>query len=500
MIYLDHAATTPVDARVAAAMQAVLEDPLAFANPSSTHAAGRAAAARIETAREQVAALIGAPPEDLIFTSGATESDNLAILGLARGRADFGRHVVTARTEHKAVLDACKRLVKEGFVVTFLEPETDGRIDPKKLQAALRPDTQLVSIMHANNETGVVQDVGALAAVCRDQNGRAKNIFFHVDAAQSAGKIPLDVQAAGLDLVSLSAHKMYGPKGIGALYVAPRARPWLVPLAFGGGQERGLRPGTLATHQIVGFGAAAALAAGELERDALHTGALVQKFHAALGPLADLRWNDHPSARLPGLVSLSIADVEGESLLAALPELAVSSGAACDASRGEPSYVLRAAGVPAELAQSTLRIAFGRGNTPSEAERAAELIIAAVTTLRARYAKRMTSPDWHTGSAGSQRSGTHVICQLQADRAGIVTQARFAAYACPAVMAALDTLERRWPGLPLGREGALPAALGTPVEWAQAVAAPVEKLGRFLMVEDAMRLATLSAVDSARGT
>ena len=495
MIYLDHAATTPVDSRVAAAMQAVLEDPLAFANPSSLHAAGRAAAARIETARAQVAALVGAPPDDLIFTSGATESDNLAILGVARGRADFGRHIVTARTEHKAVLDACKRLVKEGYVVTFLEPAVDGRIDPTNLRAALRPDTQLVSIMHANNETGVVQDVAALAAVCR-----AHEVFLHVDAAQSAGKIPLDVCAAGLDLVSLSAHKMYGPKGIGALYVAPRVRPWLVPLTFGGGQERGLRPGTLATHQIVGFGAAAAIAARELDQDADRVRTLVQRFRAALGSLADLRWNDHPTARLPGVVSLSIADVEGESLLAALPELAVSSGAACDASRGEPSYVLRAAGVPAELAQSTLRIAFGRGNTPADAERAAELITAAVTRLRTRYARRMTTGDWHSGAAGSQRSGTHVICQLRTDPAGRVAQVHFAAYGCPAVMAALDLLEQRWPGLPLGGDGALPAALGTPVEWAQAVAAPVEKLGRFLVVEDAMRLATLSAIDAARGT
>ena len=495
MIYLDHAATTPVDPRVAAAMQAVLQEPLAFANPSSTHAAGRAAAALIETARERVAQLVGVPAEDLLFTSGATEADNLAILGLARGRVDFGRHVVTARTEHKAVLDVCKRLVKEGHAVTFLEPEADGRIDPKKLQAALRPDTQLVSIMHANNETGVVQDIAALAAVCR-----AHEVFFHVDAAQSAGKIPLDVRAADLDLVSLSAHKMYGPKGVGALYVAPRARPWLVPLAWGGGQERGLRPGTLATHQIVGFGAAAALAAQELARDAAHSSALVQRFRAALGTLADLRWNDHPIARLPGLVSLSIADVEGESLLAVLPELAVSSGAACDASRGEPSYVLRAAGVPAELAQSTLRIAFGRGNTPEEAERAAAMIIDAVNRLRARYAPRTAASGWHTGSAGSQRGGTHVICHLRADRAGIVTQARFAAYGCPAVLAAIDTLERRWPGLPLGRDGALPAALGTPADWAEAVAAPVEKLGRFLVVEDAMRLATLSAIDAARGT
>jgi hypothetical protein len=277
-------------------------------------------------------------------------------------------------------------------------------------------------------------------------------------------------------------------------------RPWLVPLAFGGGQERGLRPGTLATHQIVGFGAAAAIAACELDQDADRVRTLVQRFRAALGSLADLRWNDHPTARLPGVVSLSIADVEGESLLAALPELAVSSGAACDASRGEPSYVLRAAGVPAELAQSTLRIAFGRGNTPADAERAAELITAAVARLRACYARRMTTGDWHSGAAGSQRSGTHVICQLRADHAGRVAQVHFAAYGCPAVMAALDLLEQRWPGLPLGGDGALPAALGTPVEWAQAVAAPVEKLGRFLVVEDAMRLATLSAVDAARGT
>lgn len=495
MIYLDHAASTPVDPRVVSAMIAVLEHPLAFANPSSSHTAGREASAYIETARSQVAALVGVQTEDLLFTSGATESDNLALLGLARGRADFGRHIISSRTEHKAVLDPLKRLEKEGFTVTWLEPSADGRIAPLAVRAALRPDTQLVSIMHANNETGVVQDIAAIAAVCREQGA-----FFHCDATQSVGKLPLDVAMLGIDLVAFSAHKVYGPKGVGALYVAPRARPWVLPLAFGGGQERGLRPGTLPTHQIVGFGAAAQIAAQRLDSDALHAKSLVDAFVAALAGVAGVRRNDHPHARLPGLVSISIADVEGESLLAEIPELAVSSGAACDASRGEPSYVLRALGVAPELAQSTLRIAFGRGNTVVEAVRAATLIREGVERLRARYAPRnAVDATWHTGRAGSQRVGTEVVCHLRTDDAGRIAAVRFALFGCPQVRAAIESIERQWPGLPLAPEGDWSRELGTPADWARAVGAPVEKLGRFLLVEDAMRLATLSAIDASRG-
>ena len=496
MIYLDHAASTPVDPRVAARMHAALVDPLAHGNPaSSTHAPGRAAAAAIEAARAQVASLIGVPAEDLLFTSGATESDNLAVLGLARGRGDFGRHLVTSRTEHKAVLDACKRLVKEGHAVTWLEPEADGRIAPDALRAALRADTQLVSIMHANNETGVVQDVAALAAVCRE-----RDVFFHTDAAQSAGKIPTHFLQDGIDLASVSAHKMYGPKGIGALYVAPLVRPWLLPLAFGGGQERGLRPGTLATHQIAGFGLAASLAAREQQHDADIAATCVRDFRAALAAVPGLRWNDHPTARLPGLVSLSVSDVEGESLLAQLPELALSSGAACDSSRGEPSYVLRALGVPAELAQSTLRISFGRGQTSKDAAIAAAMIREAIDTLRARYADPSADATWHTGVAGSQRIGTHVRCQLRVGGDGRVQKVRFSLYGCPHTQAVVTLLEARWPGLGLVADGRPDPALGAAADWAREVGAPVEKLGRMLVVEDAMRLATLAVIDAARGS
>ncbi|NBU25570.1 MAG: aminotransferase class V-fold PLP-dependent enzyme, partial [Gammaproteobacteria bacterium] len=377
-VFLDHASTTPIDPRVAAAMAECLAGPEGLGNPSSaTHAYGRAAAARIERARAEVAALVGAAPADVIFTSGATESDNLALIGTARGRAAAGRHLVVSRIEHKAVLDPARHLEKAGWTVTRLEPASDGRITPESVVAALRPDTQLVSVMHANNETGVVNDIAAIAAACR-----AQGVLCHADAAQSAGKLPIDIAALGVDLVSLSAHKMYGPKGVGALVVTPRARPWVEPLLWGGPQERGLRAGTPATHQVAGFGVAAALAAAQLTADAAHVESLAARLRAALTDLPGLRFNDHPSARLPGLVSLSVEGVEGESLVEALPELAVSSGAACDSASGEPSYVLRALGLPPELAQATLRIAFGRFNTPAEADLAAMAVRRAVARLR----------------------------------------------------------------------------------------------------------------------
>src|SRR5207248_2371309 len=261
--YLDYAATTPVDPAVAAAMSGCLTAGGDFANPSSTHAPGMRAAARIEAARAQVAALIGAAPDEIVFTSGATESDNLGVLGVARANADRGRHVVSARTEHKAVLDPCKRLEKEGFSVTYLSPSRSGVIEPEAFAAALRPDTVLASIMYVNNEIGVLQDVAALGALCRE-----RGIAFHSDCAQAAGKVPLDMHALPVDFVSVTAHKLYGPKGVGALYVRRGAKGLLQPLLYGGGQERSLRPGTLATHQIVGFGVACEIAARELPREA----------------------------------------------------------------------------------------------------------------------------------------------------------------------------------------------------------------------------------------
>ncbi|MBU3672896.1 MAG: cysteine desulfurase [Sinobacteraceae bacterium] len=495
VIYLDHAASTPLDPQVIAALQAALTGELAVGNPSATtHVYGRAAAARIEQAREQIAALIGAAPRELVFTSGATESDNLAILGLARGRESFGRHVISSRTEHKAVLDACKALGKRGFDITWLEPQRDGRIRPEQVAEALRPTTQLVSLMHANNETGVVQPIEAIAAICR-----AHGAFFHVDAAQSAGKLPLDVGATPIDLLSLSAHKMYGPKGIGALYVSERVRPWLEPLMWGGGQERGLRPGTLPTHQILAFGVAAELARKRRLEDARHLEALVQQFKHSLEGLSGCWYNDPTlkamegeamdGGRLPGLVSLSLEGVDGESLLAELPQLALSSGAACDSATGEPSYVLRAQGVPRELAQSTLRVSFGRGNTREEAETAAGQISAALARLRAEDAPGAPpGGPWAEGSAGSLVEGAKIRCFLRLGSDGNLEALQFRLAACPHTRAVARRLEAQLAAGPCSAE-----ALGTPAEWAREAAVPVTKLGRLLAVEDALQRALGSA-------
>ena len=378
-VYLDYAATTPVDPRVAQVMAQYLTGEGIFGNPSSaSHAYGREAAQHLEAARADVAALIGAAPECMVFTSGATEADNLAILGVARGRAGFGRHLVSMRTEHKAVLDACRRLEKEGFELSWVAPSADGLVDPAAVAAALRPDTQLVSIMHANNELGVIQDIPAIAAACRE-----RGVLLHTDAAQSAGRLPMDVAALGADLVSLSAHKLYGPKGVGALYVAARARPWVQPLLLGGGQERGLRPGTLPLHQVAGFAAAARLVRDEGSADAQRCAALAGRLWAQLESLPGLRFNGHPGRCLPGFLSVSVEGVEGESLLAGLGELALSSGSACDSAVAEPSYVLRAIGLSAGLAQATLRISLGRFSTEADVDLAAAAIRREVVRLRA---------------------------------------------------------------------------------------------------------------------
>ncbi len=378
-VYLDYAATTPVDPRVAQVMAQYLTGEGIFGNPSSaSHAYGREAAQHLEAARADVAALIGAAPECMVFTSGATEADNLAILGVARGRAGFGRHLVSMRTEHKAVLDACRRLEKEGFELSWVAPSADGLVDPAAVAAALRPDTQLVSIMHANNELGVIQDIPAIAAACRE-----RGVLLHTDAAQSAGRLPMDVAALGADLVSLSAHKLYGPKGVGALYVAARARPWVQPLLLGGGQERGLRPGTVPLHQVAGFAAAARLVRDEGSADAQRCAALAGRLWAQLESLPGLRFNGHPGRCLPGFLSVSVEGVEGESLLAGLGELALSSGSACDSAVAEPSYVLRAIGLSAGLAQATLRISLGRFSTEADVDLAAAAIRREVVRLRA---------------------------------------------------------------------------------------------------------------------
>jgi len=484
-IFLDHASTTPIDPTVATAMSEVLTGALGIGNASSdTHAYGRDAASAIEAARADVAALIGARAEDLIFTSGATESDNLAIVGVARGRADRGRHLVTSRTEHKAVLDPVHQLEKRGWQVSELEPGRDGRIDSATVAAALRPDTQLVSIMHANNETGVVQDIAAIAAVCR-----ARDVFLHCDAAQSVGRLPIDVESLGVDLLSISAHKLYGPKGIGALWVSPRVRPWVEPLMWGGGHERGLRPGTLATHQIIGFGRAAARVREQRDSDARHVEALASRFRSGLAGVEGLRWNDHPVHRLPGLVSLSIEGVEGESLIAALPTIAVSSGAACDSTSGEPSYVLRAQGVPTELAQSTLRVAFGRFNTETEAIHASTVVREAVARLRAQDAPGSPAGEgWGMGEAGSLREGARIRCFVRLDTKQNITAIEFRAATCPGVWTVLDELKREL----VGRPAATPT-LGGPRDWVRRFNLPTEKLGRLFRVEDALGAALKSA-------
>ncbi len=378
-VYLDYAATAPLDARVAAAMAACLADPALQANPSSSHAAGRVAASRVATARARVARLVNAPPEAVVFTSGATESVNLAVLGAVRAAGGSGRHVVTSRVEHRAGVEACRQLEREGHEVTWLTPGRDGILEVGQVAAALRDDTALVSLMHANNETGVLTDIAAIAALC----GR-RGIALHVDAAQSAGRIPVDASLPGIALLSFCAHKLGGPKGAGALYVRRRPRPALQPLQFGGGQERGLRPGTLATHQLVGFGLACDIARESLAVAPARTAELRDRLWRALQPAAPLWRNGATDPALPGILNVGFAGVEGESLLLELDgTIACSSGAACSSATGEPSYVLRALGRSDEAIQSSLRLSLGSGTTAQEVDRAAAALVAAVARLRA---------------------------------------------------------------------------------------------------------------------
>jgi cysteine desulfurase len=378
VIYLDYAATTPVDPRIIERMRGCLGPDGAFGNPSSTHAPGRQARALVEAARQAAARLFNAGVGDIYWTSGATESNNLAILGLVRGAGGATRHVVTSRIEHKSVLDPCARLEKEGVAVTYVEPERDGRIAAARIAAALRPESVLVSVMHANNETGVVNDIGAIGSLCR-----TRGVPLHVDAAQSAGRLPIDVRALGIGLLSVSAHKMYGPKGSGLLYVAPTLRAAIVPLQFGGGQERGLRSGTLPTHQIVGLGAACEIAAAEGREETARLTALRERLWRALQAVPGVLLNGHPTERLPGTLNVAFPGVEGESLLFALPGLALSSGSACSSDSDEPSYVLRALGRDVETAQASLRFSIGRFTTPEEIDAAAAAVAREVARLRA---------------------------------------------------------------------------------------------------------------------
>ncbi len=380
-IYLDYAATTPCDPRVAEAMQGCLTIDGLFGNPASGHPYGQMARARVERARAQVAALIHASAPQLVWTSGSTESNNLAILGTARGLRSRGRHLVTVRTEHKSVLDPCKHLQREGFEVTFLDPDREGLVTVDQIREALRPETLLVSVMHANNEIGVLQPIDAIGELCR-----AHGAALHVDASQSAGKVQVDVERMRCDLLSLTAHKLYGPKGIGALYFSPDRRATLQPLIHGGGHERGLRSGTLPVHQIVGFGAACELAAASLAADAAHSQRLRDLLWAGLRRIPGTLLNGHPTQRVASILNVSFPGVEGESLLMGLTELAISTGSACNSDSDEPSYVLRALGRDTELAQSSLRFSVGRFSTEADVSVAIAAVSREVQRLRAAAA------------------------------------------------------------------------------------------------------------------
>jgi len=377
-VYLDYAASTPVDPRVADEMSRWLKADGSFANPSSTHAEGRRAVAKIEAAAAQLARLLNTEPGRLVWTSGATESDNLAIAGAAQYRADRGRHLVSMRTEHKAVTDVFEALAKRGFEVTWLEPGPDGLLPVGTLEAAMREDTQLVSIMHVNNETGVIQDIGALGEVCRE-----RGVIFHVDAAQSAGKLPIDLEALPVDLMSMTAHKMYGPKGIGALYIADRPGVHVEPQLFGGGQQRRLRPGTLPTHQVAGFGLAADIAGGRLEEDLARLRELRDRLWTGISDLSGILVNGSLEKGFPGILNVSVADIEGESLMLDLEPLCVATGSACNSKSRDPSYVLRALGRSDAQAQSAVRFSIGRPTTHGEVDFAVRKYRAAVHRLRA---------------------------------------------------------------------------------------------------------------------
>ena len=484
-----------------------------FANPSSSaHAAGRAAAQRIELARAQVGRLIGARAEQIVFTSGATEADNLAVLGTARALAPQRRHIISARTEHKAVLDAVRQLTREGFSVTWLQPDADGRVDAQAVAAALRPDTALVSLMHVNNETGVIQDIRGIGEVCREQS-----VVFHVDAAQGVGREPLDVSRLPVDLLSLSAHKIYGPKGIGALFVRAGTKAPLTPLMFGGGQQSGLRPGTLPTHQIAGFGLACELAGAALETQRARSAQWRDRLWSRLESLGGVTINGDRAPRVPHILNVSFDGLDGESLVSALPGLAVSTGAACNSALGEPSYVLRALGRTVRQAESALRFSFGRFNTDADIEAAAVQVCAAVERLRA------VSPATNAAvvpgklavqgdtlnptvrelfarleGAGSLDAASGTVLRGEAGQHGgevwvrlhlrvhadTVIEARFQALGCPHTLATAS-----WLAMQLAGRKRFEAQPGSPHTWAQTLQVPVEKLGRLLLIEDALHAA-----------
>jgi cysteine desulfurase len=533
-LYLDYAATTPVDPRVAARMADVLTAEGEFGNAASLHAYGRRARVLVEQARAQVARLLGCAPPQVIFTSGATEAANLALLGYVRGcraRAGGGEvHVICGRTEHKAVLDPCRQLEREGCALTWLTPGADGVVMPEQLAAALRPTTVLVALMHANNETGHIQDVASFGALCR-----AQGAALFVDASQSAGKLAIDVEATGIDLLAFTAHKIHGPKGSGALYVRDNRRGLIAPLQHGGGHERGLRPGTLATHQVVGLGAACELAQASRAATQAHCAALRARLWSGLADLPGAVQNGSAPQCLPGILNVSFPGVEGESLVHGLVELALSTGSACNSDSDEPSYVLRALGRDRETAQASLRLSLGATTTEADIDLAIAAVRREVLRLRVLAEEgamagvgavasqaspapgpagavtdavadplppairtRFTAPQHagalaghfevvHVGEAGDPAQGTWIRLQLGL-RVGLVAEARFAAYGCPWTIAACDWLAGRLVGTPAPGAGAS-ATLGGPLDWARELGVPEARLARLLVLEDALRAA-----------
>ena len=377
-IYFDYSATTPVDPRVVKAMTECLSIDGNFGNPASrSHVFGWKAEEAVEQGRQDVADLINCDPREVVWTSGATESDNLALKGIAHFYQGRGKHIITSKIEHKAVLDSCRQLEREGFEVTYLDPDSDGFTHPHQVADAIRDDTILVSIMHVNNEIGVVNDIAAIGEITRE-----RKVLFHVDAAQSAGKVDIDLQNLKVDLMSFSAHKVYGPKGIGALYVRRKPRVRLEAQMHGGGHERGMRSGTLPTHQIVGMGTAFRIAREEMHAEAERTLALRQRLLDGLNDMEEVYVNGDLERRVPGNLNISFNFVEGESLIMALKDLAVSSGSACTSASLEPSYVLRALGRDDELAHSSLRFSIGRFTTEEDIDFAITKLKDAVNRLR----------------------------------------------------------------------------------------------------------------------
>jgi len=377
-IYMDYSATTPVDKRVAEVMVKYLTMDGDFGNSGSrSHYYGWQAEDAVDKARKQVADLVGADPKEIVWTSGATESDNLAIKGIAHFYQKKGKHIITLKTEHKAVLDTCRQLEREGFEVTYLDPDSNGILNLNVLKNAIREDTILVTIMHVNNEIGVIQDIEAIGNLCREHK-----VYFHVDAAQSAGKVEIDLSKLPVDLMSFSAHKIYGPKGIGALYVRRKPRVRIESQMHGGGQERGMRSGTLAVHQIVGMGEAFAIAKEQMKEDIQRISKLKDRLVAGFSDMEEVVINGDLDQRYPGIMNISYNYVEGESLMMAISDIAVSSGSACTSASLEPSYVLRALGLSDELAHSSIRFSIGRFTTEEDIDRAIELVRSKVEKLR----------------------------------------------------------------------------------------------------------------------